>query len=277
MSIIFDDGSNTATVPNPQYGYKSVVKMPITHSERGDGTVGIYDAGTGYDRRMCSELTFYLTIAQQNSLNALFNDSSKGRGTDVELQLGTGSGFFPFLPDYGDDGNFDVRVINYEQTDRRHQPWGLFRTDLTLQMINSPAFSITDNLDDGNLQIGTVTGVKYPQGGYNPGVVYAIDHTVVMDGTAYDFDYGTTADTYEADFDISGNAGKIGSLINYLLSTTPRNNSYQFSCVFPSGTYPFGRDKGAGTHTVQCLNKTFEVNHYEFDQFSFPLRLRWVS
>jgi len=277
MSITFDDGTNTVTLPNPEYGYKSIVSIPVEHSGRGDGTVGIYDAGTGYDRRVCESLTFYLTATQQNNFNTIFSDSSKGRGADVELQVGISSGFFPFGPDYGDDGNFDVRIIEIDQTENRHRPWNLFRTDIKMQMISNPAFAVVDDLDDGTVQFGTVTGVKYPQAGYNADVVYAIDHAVTMDGTAYEIDRSTDADIYEADFDISGNAGKIGSLLNYLLSTTPRNNNYEFSAIFPSGTYPFGRDKGAGTHTVQCLNKTFEITHPSFDLFAFPLRLRWVS
>jgi hypothetical protein len=98
------------TVDTPQWGYTSTLKLPLWYSERADGSIGIYDAGTSYDRRVC-DCVFQLNATDTAILVAFCRNSARGRGNSVKMTLSSGSGFFPFGPDFGDPGDLSVQWI----------------------------------------------------------------------------------------------------------------------------------------------------------------------
>lgn len=283
MSITLSDGTNTATISNPQHGYESSISMPITLQDVSGALYGTNDDGSTYDMRFCRGLSFLLPAAEMELLADLLRDIDKGRGVDLTLSLGaTPSGIFPFLPDKGDVGDFVVRVTRFEPGGQKHAPWMYWTPTLDLALITAPAYSIVDNHADGSVQIGSVTGIRYPQAGYDVDVSYKLHNLITQASAGQAVDLGAVGDTYESSFVFTGNAGKIGSVVNHLVATV---RAASVSYIAPANNYAFGRDKAAtATHTVQILYSERErnrvrltVRHDGFDHFSMPLKMRFVS
>jgi len=257
--------------------------MPIAYASRRGEPYGTFDASTTYDMRKCLGASFDLTQSAMDDLADLLRDTDKGRGEDLTLQLGTTSGFFPFGPDKGDTGDFTVRVTNFTPGGQRHKPWLYWGPTLDMVMVSNPAYSVSDDMDDGQLQVGTVTGLRYPQAGYRQSIDYAVQNTVTWDSTGHSLDMGANADGYESDCTFSGNTGKMGALVAYLVGTARGNDNVSF--VASANNYPFGVDMGgSGSFTVQFLYTAREddrvklrMNHVSFDQWTLDTRMRFVS
>lgn len=283
MSITLTDGVNSAAIANPVYGYRSVLSMPISYAPRRGTSYSTFDASNTYDIRKCIGLSFDLDATDMDELADLLRDTDKGRGETLTLQLGTTSGFFPFGPDKGDTGNFTVRVTSFMPGGQQHSPWKYWRPTLDLVMVTPPVYSVSDTLDDGPLQIGTVSGLRYPQGGYEVGVTYSVNNLITQDSAGHSLDMGASADEYDSQFTFSGNTGKMGALVAYLVGTARGNDNVTFAA--PANNYPFGRDKAAnGNFTVQFLYTEIQNNrvvlemiHDGFDQWSIPMGMRFVS
>ena len=284
MSITFTEGGDSATVDNPEYGYQCEIAMAMTYSKRDNKRYGIFDHGFNYDVRMCRGVTFNCTAADMDSLSDLFRDSDKGRGSNVTLSLGTTSGFFPFGPDFGDSGDFVVRVVNYDPGGQVTRPWKQYRPKMDILYVSgpSPSYSYSDTLDDGGVQLGSVTGLKWPQTGYKTRPEYAVNNVVTRDGTAHEIDDGAYSDNYINAGGWTGNQGKFATLVNHLTVAVRDSN---LSLVTPADHYAFGRDQAAsGEMLVQPLyseirpnNAVLSVVHDRFDHFTMPISLRFVS
>jgi hypothetical protein len=219
-----------------------------------------------------------------DELADLLRDDDKGRGTDLTLQLGgSPSGFFPFGPDKGDIGNFTVRISRFNPGGQRHRPWKYWKPSIDLSLKTAPAYSVTDNLDDGTLQIGTVDGLRYPQTGFDVRVNYALNNLTTLDGAGHEINMGAAADDYESFYTFSGNTGKMGALINYLIGTARGSDSVSF--IPDTDYYPFGIDKPADLafnvqfiYTELLANRAvLRVSHDGFDQMSFRCGMRFIS
>jgi len=276
MPITFTAQAQSATIKTPRYGYNSFISMKIDKTLCSDGSYTFFDNGTVYDRRKCSA-QWLLTATELNNMNTMFKDPLKSRGEDVTLNLGTNSGFYPFGPDYGDSGEFVVRVLNYNQGGQLFQPFRYYILALDLQYISgpSPSYSFSDNCDDGNLQIGTITGIRYPQAGYDPETPYKVFNAVTFTGDVYSRDAGQISDIFETSFKISGNQGKMAALIDYIVSTARSSNT---TIITQANNYLFGRDKSAsGSMIVQPTVYEYDILHDRFDNFSFDYSCRFVS
>lgn len=284
--MILTDGSNSVTLPAPSFGYRTEVIMPLVYSRRADGSYGIKDLGSSYDRRICKGLRFVLSDAEMASLVTLLGGTANGRGEDLELQLGaSATGFFPFGPDKGDMNTFTVRA-EIKEGGLSVIPFKRFEPELILYYLSGPsvAYSITDTVSDGTLQIGTITGIGYPQEGYPAKVGYALTGGYLSGATAEELDLGAGADSYETRPTLYGRYSKMGALVNYLVGTARASN---ISVTFPSYSYPFGSAKGAsGAMTVQPLYSriddgaeiaSIDLDHYAHNYFSMPFGMRWVS
>lgn len=274
-TITFSNGAESISINTPQWGYKALIQLPLHYTRRSEPKYGIYDDGVAYDVRIL-QLASYLTDAtDMGAINGFFNDSTKGRGEDVSMNLGTNSGFYPFGPDKGDAGVFTVRPIAYTQGGQLHRPYKWWDTGISLLMVSAPSYALPAQVDDGPMQIGSITGIRYPQDGFNPPSQYQIKNVVTLDSTAHEVDRKSTADRYETEFTVSGNQTKMAALLNYLVLSARGND---FNIIPGSNTYAYGYDKGAsGTYLSQMLNSTLTVTHTHYDNFSLPLKLSFTT
>ena len=279
---IFTYNGTSITVKKPLRGYTSIVKMPLYYSRRADGSIGIFDAGTAYDRRV-AECTFEHDQEDHNKLIGFFTDTTLGRGNNVTLTLGSGSGWFPFGPDLGDVGDFTIKLIDMQPSGQSMHPYKYWTTGMRFSYISgpSPSYSIPSVTDWGNLQIGTVQNLRYPESTFNTKYNYAIGNYVAMDGNVQSIDLGNDADSYETQFILPGTQSGIANVINYLINT-PRNPAYKtydnFNVITQINNFIFGEENASsGTYPVQLLSNELVVKHINHDQFELDLKLKLVS
>lgn len=279
MSIVFStsDEENTLTLENPLWGYVSTLKLPLWYSTRADGSIGVFDAGVAYDRCIC-KCIFQMNAEDAEDALLFFRDPALGRGNPLYLDLPTGGGFFPFGPDRGDYGRFIVQVINVKPSPQLMEPFRRFNISATL-VYNygpTPSWSIPTGDDTGNIQIGAITNLRYPESTFQSEANYAIQEQLLYTQAAGVVDLGQTADTWRTRFDLMGTRKTISRLIAYLRSTprSPSTKSYaSFTVTTQDNQFMFGAEQTAvGNHfAVILLTKDIEMTHINFNLYKVPL------
>lgn len=283
MSITFTNGLNSVAVDAPEFGYECQVRMPLIFSERMNKTVGVFDAGAIYDNRFCM-CRFLLNAADSLAFVTFFNDVTKGRGNDVTLSLGaTASGFFPFGPDLGDIGDFTVRLLTMKPSGQLLEPLRWWRLDATFLLISgpSPAYSLPSSVDYGNIQIGTIQNLRYPEGTFESEAIYSVENIPLSSPGAEVVDLGNAADSHRVAFTLNATQAAMANLVNYLV-TTPRdsvNKTYNpFNIITQSNQFIYGiQNSGSGTYSSHLLSNVLSIKHNNFDQFDLDLNLRMVA
>ena len=269
--IRFGAGGSIISVRPPQWGYTVDVQLPLTINALAGHNYGSWDdaaAGT-YDGRLC-KCSFLMNETDANAMQDFFMDPTKGRGATVNLALGTNSGFYPGGPDKTSSGDFSVACVELEPSGMLHRPMKWFDISVTLQVLSMPVTSVPTQRDQGNLQIGTVTGLRYPQDGYGIEILNSCGVAVGMANTISVTDIGTDADRHETKIRLTGNTSKMAALANEF-AVTIRNND--FSIITQANNYPYGRAKGgSGTFTSQLISNVLTFTHYGFDQWAMEFR-----
>ncbi len=271
-----DEDANQIEVTVPRFGYQTVIDLPFEIVQLDDGLFDIYDYGGGnpalYDKRRCN-CKFYLNATEQQTFNNFFRDDDenpKGRAYDVTLRMNTDSGFFPFGPDKGDVGDFDVAVTFGNTPAIGEAPFLYFDSNINIQHTGSyPAYSLPSEVSEGGLTIGTITNNRFPPGWFKPSGRYGFFETVTEDGTVEWMDRSENADWYTTTFEMVSNESKAAAVIEYLTATA-RNN--QFTLTAPTNSYPFGRDLGVSV-VVKMIQSKIEITHEYFDRFRYTLKL----
>jgi hypothetical protein len=269
--ITFTSNDSTAQILTPQWGYQAVISMSMSAFRGGAGEISWWDNGSTYDTRRC-KASFKLNATDAGAIDTFLTDPARGRGADITLSLGsTGSGFFPFGPDKGDRGNFVIRETAYSAGGQLHSPWLWWSADLEMAMVSSPTYNLPSQSDDGNLQVGNVTGLRYPQAGYEPSAQYAVTNIITRGGQGYSVDRGQSGDVYETGFKLSGSQAKISAVVNHLVNTVRGDN---FNIVTQAKNFPLGRAKQeSGTFQVKLASPDLVVTHTGFDKFELDLQL----
>jgi len=291
-SASYDTDNVTLELDTPLWGYTTTLKLPLEYAQRANGTVGIFDAGAVYDNRVC-ECTFQVNKTDAESIVEFFRDSLKGRGNNIDLALPaptgfSGCGWFPFGPDKGDYGHYTVHVMNMVPSQQLIEPLLYWNITLTIVFIDGPTpdYTFPTPVDYGNLQIGTVNYLRYPQNNFKVNSLYGLTEQLLYGKNVGVVDMGQPADTWRTTFDLEGTRSKITEFINYLV-TVPRdttNKTYSpITVVTQNNTFIFGMegngtaDDGGNTYTVQLLSKDIKIRHVNFDLYKVSLELLMVA
>jgi hypothetical protein len=265
-----DAGSNTVYIPFPLYGYESTITMGMRVSEKlSTGLYRIYDRGVAYDIRTCRAM-FLLNRANAEQLHDLYKDADKSRAYSLTMVLPSGSGFFPFGPDKGDAGSFQVRIIGLEHYGTSDQPRGWFRTEITMVAESYPVYSVEDAVADGPIQIGTITGLRWPDSGVQPAYDYAVSTVTTQDGSPYTIDKWSNADAYETSLNLSLNDRGAQRLINHLTGTV---RGAQFNILSINNGYMFGIDLTTTGYYYVCrlTDNELRIRHNGINDFAVTI------
>jgi hypothetical protein len=273
----------------PTYGYSCEIVMPISSAQDANGGYSFFDPpasaedstlGT-FDYRILNTATWRIPVSQQISLSAFFRDANKGRGEPVTMTLQANSGFYPFGPDLGDTGAFTVQLLSQDQSGRLGKPWNYFENSIYLVLITPPVgYSLPAEIKEGNLSIGTVTGLRYCD--FSPKTLRNIKSGLTLSGVPYVVDGTTGGDSYETSWTQLCNQGKSASLTAFLVSTSGRASD--ISIVTPSNFYVAGIDNwSSGTYNMKLLGSSpssktisLKLTHDGFNRWSIPLNF-WMN
>lgn len=283
---IGDASGNSFEIPPPDYGYEVIIHMNKKVSERVRG-FSIYDYGVSYDWREL-KVTWTVNATDANNLLTTFTDTNKSRAKSISLSLPQGSGFFPFGPDLGDCANFvtpfKLRLIDLTKSSGStgNEPWKYFKIIGRFVMEQFPPYTIpAQNCDEGNLQIGTISGLRFPQNFTSNEFDLFVKDSVTLGGNAYMTDYGSPYaslhenDKYVSTFNMVLNHKNAANLINHLTQTVRGND---VDLTSPANSYVFGRLKGdTDTYTCRWLDKELRIIHSQYDRFEFNLRFNYKT
>ena len=254
-------------IDTPQYDYTTTIPIALLHTALEPRNYGIWDNGSANDGARICEAIFQMNATLTNTLLEIINDQNKGRGVSVVLKLGTNSGFYPFGPDRGDSGNFDIRLISIKSPPVQSDPWLYFSTRLVFSEESNPSYSLPSEVDEGKLQIGTITGLRYPPDFPNSQTDYNFSTQLTYDGTAFTVDKLT--DGFVTTLNMVLRHNKAAALINHLMVTVRGND---LNIITQGNNYVFGRENGAsGVYSCQWLNESTSITHVRYDQFAFGL------
>ena len=250
-------------------GYESNIELPFAIEKLENGQINIWDDGATYDKYSCN-FSAVFTEASFNSLLAVYNAD---RGADFTLTPNNGGGFSPFTPAYGDEGTFTFKIVNFKQSgtlDEERYQW--FR--VSFEIVNSgalPSYSPATGNDEGSLQIGTIGGLRYPIGGYQPSVNYMQTAIGTAQVVAYSQDWSDSA--YNTKMKLRLLQDKMSLLIKHLLSE--RTN--QISILVPQGHFPYGAEKGDNaSFTSRLISTQLRVKHLVNKRYEIELNFQKV-
>ena len=279
--ILLTANAATCAISLPSFGYTTTIALPWDIQELDNGAIAIYDHGatatpnTKYDIRSC-ECSFLLSATEMALFTAWYKDATKGRGVDATLEMTTNSGFHPFGPDKGDAGPFTVAIEMDQHASVGESPWLHF--PLTLRMTNTgayPAYTAPDEVTEGGMTIGTITGNRFPPEWFKVDGRYGCFVALTQNATAYYMDKGTGADWYRVKANMVSNESKAAAVLAYLTGTS-RATSLALVCA--DNSYAFGYDNGdSGTYSTRMIQDTIEIKHNRYNEFEYGLTLEYIS
>jgi len=137
-----------------------------------------------------------------------------------------------------------------------------------------PVYALPAESKEGELQIGTITENRFPPEFFQPEENIGYVGTVLQDGDTEYIDRGEAAQDYETHIMMLSGEPKAAAVIDYLAGTARAGN---FALVTPTGFYPFGRNLGDGTFTVNLITETIMITHNRYNEFAFNLDLGYIS
>ena len=244
MTIADTNGGNGVVIGLPQFGYTTNIRMGLVMNPKYGATYSIYDRGVANDQRSCS-FTLLLDVTDENELQDLLFSSTAGRGSQKKITLTAGCGFFPFGPDKGDTGAFNVSILPYAPEGVKSSPHQFFRAEITMIATSFPVYSVPADVSDyGSLTIDSIADIGFPAGYFKPDSRFNYDVALPLGATTGidTLDKGEASDRYDSSFTVNCREAKAANLL-YQLTTSTRGTG--FTMTTGAGAYPFGRLPGA--------------------------------
>ena len=262
--------SSTFDLEYIEEGYISTIDLPFSFSENENLQVSVFDDGSDYDKYSC-RFSAVMTEASYTSLASVYKGDKESIFTLSPNS--SGGGFCPLTPAYGDEGTFSFKIKSLRQSgtldDERYQ-W--FRVEF--EIINAgalPSYSPSTGNDEGNLQIGTIGGLRYPIGGYQPKVDFKVGAVSTSTLNAYVNDWDSIGSM--TTFKLRLLQDKMSLLIKHLLSERIAN----ISILVPSGHFPYGAENGDNkSFTSRLLNSRLVVKQIKNKRYEITLEFQKV-
>lgn len=271
---LVSETQETFTVPAPQYGYRIEVVNPFHFQRKTPSGYSSFDDGTEYDYRIFDG-EFILSETDSLTMINFYRMKERGRGVEFGMRLLKYSGFTPFGPDKGDYGNYAIVMYEMKPTGSLVSPNKYFAVSCKLLANTFPSVSEPDEKLEGPLQIGTVTGLRFPVNYPSLGTKYGIDVSTTRGGDGHIIDKNEDSDHYETTLSMICNRSRTYALINYLVNTARTND---ITITAPEGTYLFGRENDSGgIYNCKWINERVIINHANFDRYEFELKFSLVK
>jgi len=270
-------GTTDVEVDTPLWGYTTRIVMPFTIVHTGGLKWVMWDNGAGgsnYDRRYL-KCEWMLDKTLTNSLLDIFKNTAKGRGIYVTLKLGTTSGFFPFGVDKGDSGDFICNLLSINPKPSIGHPQDYFQCECEFLFTGSyPVYVLPAQVNEGNLSLGTIANLRYPQNMHDQDITYKVDTMDTVNFSAYVNDRTSGADSFVASMSIDLLGPNMAALIDHLVGTVRVAN---VTLTPPANAYLYGRENGDGPFTCKWIDNEIEIVHRGYNDFGTTLKFAKVA
>jgi hypothetical protein len=282
------DGGEPITLRRPDFGYVTTIKMAL-HFAKVPPLDSIWDDGYLHDSRKCKISRWLVNTDEQTALITFLNDLARGRNNDIQLILGNDpSGFFPFGADLGDKGTFvmQIPVEDYKEGKQLYDPIHWWENDLVMYLkpgSTLPSYDLPPPETEGDLRIGTIEHLLYPQEPSDSNHIRALLSSVTENGTVDVIDKAPAIDEFETTLPLLMRKGNCANLLDYLVACPDR--SIPFDMSIEGGQYLFGilyppvppEEEEESGYCVNFIDNKLEITHVNYDQFIMKLKLKLIS
>lgn len=272
--IRLDDGTgNYIDFEQPEFGYKTEIRRAIESVESETG-IELIDNGVEFDTRVCKVPRFLLdTGVNASGISEWISTFAGGMGKVLDLILGeTHTGFFPFGPDYGDAGTFQVIVSEKRFTGILQAPYLHFGMELEMVLQSTHSRVPINEIAEGNLQLGEVAGLMYPQESINNPYEYGLKTEI---GAAGHVEFSDNSwNKYNSEFVLRCNTSKAAAVANYFSEVA---RSTAFNMITGANFYMLGIDREGvvgNTYSVKQTDSTIVITHVGHEHFNISLNLQ---
>jgi hypothetical protein len=273
MTIRAPTGSGTSyIISTPVFGYSIDYVMSTKITKAINNQYTIWDNGYVYDHSILN-CTWLLNSTDATTLINIFKDTNKARGGVLDFILPSNSGFYPLGASEHDSGTFTFIVMEYDQQAIIGHPEDYFYVNAKLHETNTiHDYNSIAQSNLGNLQIGTITGLRWPDNYHTPD--YKINFVSQITEHDYYFQIDrTSGDQYEAELPLTLYTGDMGALINHL-TTVVRGNAVNI--ITPDNAYMFGKENGSGTHSCKLIQNVITQKHILYNRWTTSLKFSKV-
>jgi hypothetical protein len=263
-------------IPNPEYGYTVALVMQVKSFESGSSW-DTFDNGILHDARILNIPGSLFSKEEYQELTNFLNHQDCGRKA-FEIELPENSGFFPFGPDLGQSGIYKAHLLNRNSHGMQVDPWKIFVSEFTFILELGHGYDIDyQSRPEGSFQIGSVSGLMFPQSGFSPIIKRGLRCDVTNGRYASAVDVGFNK--YETGLELSANLPNAAKLIHEI-QTAIRGSNFVMTCG--QDYWPFDVEKSdSGSFYCKLLssnneNLTIDIKHVEYDQFRIPLKV-WMG
>jgi hypothetical protein len=273
MSITLECNGTTIEVVPPQYGYSVNVNMAIEKAKSFTGYF-FFDNGNAFDYRTIKGAKHLSGNPGASLLFDFILGSNQARDQVITLHLGsTPTGWFPAGPDKGDTGDFTIEILNYDPSGMLLSPYKYFNHELELKISALTPYGLPAQVPEGDLIIGSVAGLSYPEAGFGLRYGKAGVTTVSKGGVVSNVGIGYSADMVEVQWKQHLNQSNAAALVNQLVVS----RNLDINVLTETDFYFAGPSGGnSGTYVCNNLNLSFEIIHKEFDFFEVPMSF-WIK
>lgn len=252
----------------PEFGYRTELRRALDVAESDVGTE-LMDNGSENDTRVCKvpRFLFDTHIAGAATRAQWIIDN---QGEELTLDLGlTHTGFFPFGPDYGDVGEFTIVITAKKFTGVLQAPYLHFGLQLDMVLQGTHANVPITEIDEGNLQIGDIMGLMYPQENIDNPYEYGIKSQIGAAG--YTEHSNNDYNIHVSDFILRCNTSKAAAIAQFF---TLYARWEVFNIITDTNFYLFGIVRGDGTYSVKQIEPVITIEHVNHEHFNIALRLQ---
>jgi hypothetical protein len=275
IRIVASDGQYVEIDP-PEYGYTSEYVMAQDINKSIDGYYYERSLDKEFDYITSENNTWKFNQTTKVALNTLFRDVI--RNDVFTLKLGTHCGWYPFGVQFGDSGEFYVKLLDRKQSGVLENPLSYYEDKLDFVCRRTSIISDisvpTICYSEGSNNIFDVPGVRYIK--FVPEPVYMEKGNALSIAGKFTM-FDTITDYYKTNLTIIG-SNKIAHNIMNQITNIIRTS--QFTMTTPNNSNPFGLDitKDINTYEVMNINNKVKITHTGHNEWSIgPITLALIK
>ena len=257
LTMTLEGSTSSIELPLALYGYKTIIAFNKQSVEKSNGTIGTFDTGLLYDRYIC-EFRLLLKESDADNLSNFYSSTDRAE----TLTLTPSGDFTPFSPLKG-LGPFDVRILDFKEGGLKMDgAYKYFEYTIKMQNVGVfPAHSIPAQVNEGCLNIGSISDLRYPMNGITQKTKYKIGSISKYGKSVNLTDWTEEADSNQATYDLTLRRGNMGALLDEIVNTV------RFGNLTIETSKPFG-PINSDIVTAKLLNSKLEITHEGHERYT---------
>ena len=203
----------------------------------------------------------------------IFLKNTPARFNPITIILPDESNFYLAGPDKRDVGSYSVQLTKQSQSNLFLNPWKWFENDIEFQILSTPDTLIPTQRKEGNFEIGTVDGLRYPENN-TPQLNMGKNFSRSLSGEIDILNFGKNADCCESNIIQPCNTSKAAKLIDFFQGVSGRGANILLQS--PVKYFLFGPEDQNLNNITKLLTNIITMTHINYDRWNINFNL-WTG